>query len=72
MPFSIVIIGVGNEDFTELKDQLGGDKEHLIDKNGEHYFIPNYCINDPYFERQLDKKENCEEQNIQINITARS
>ena len=34
---------------------------HIIDKKGNHYIVPNYCINDPYFEKEFkydnDKKE---------------
>jgi hypothetical protein len=26
---------------------------HIVDKNNMHYIIPNYCINDPYFEKEL-------------------
>ena len=26
---------------------------HIVDKYGIHYIIPNYCINDPYFEKML-------------------
>ena len=26
---------------------------HIIDNHGNHYFVPNYCINDPYFEKEL-------------------
>ena len=33
LPFSIVIIGVGNEDFSEMIE-LDGDKTELVDKNG--------------------------------------
>ena len=25
---------------------------HIIDEEGNHYHIPNYCINDPYFEKE--------------------
>ncbi|MCQ2818365.1 MAG: hypothetical protein MJ252_13950 [archaeon] len=33
LPFSIVIVGVGDEDFSAM-DELDGDKEQLVDKNG--------------------------------------
>ena len=33
LPFSIVIIGVGNEDFSAMIE-LDGDKTELVDKNG--------------------------------------
>lgn len=26
---------------------------HIIDESGNHYHVPNYCINDPYFEKEL-------------------
>lgn len=34
--------------------------------DGTHYFVPNYCINDPYFEKKLEKKDNFEEQTLKI------
>ena len=30
---------------------------HIIGSNGEHYYVPNYCINDPYFEKELIEKD---------------
>ena len=30
---------------------------HIIGSNGEHYYVPNYCINDPYFEKELKLKD---------------
>ena len=30
---------------------------HIIDNNGGHYYVPNYCINDPYFEKELNEKD---------------
>lgn len=27
---------------------------HLVDSNHNHYYIPNFCINDPYFEKEFD------------------
>ena len=33
LPFSVIVIGVGNEDFTAMKE-LDADKTELIDKNG--------------------------------------
>ena len=34
---------------------------HIVDKKGYHYIVPNYCVNDPYFEKEYkvekDKKE---------------
>jgi hypothetical protein len=41
---------------------------HIIDSDGNHYHIPNYCINDPYFERQYKKKKNVEEKKVKIKL----
>ena len=41
---------------------------HIIDEKGNHYHIPNYCINDPYFERQYKKKKNVEEKKVKIKL----
>ena len=30
---------------------------HIIGPDGEHYYVPNYCINDPYFEKTLSSKD---------------
>ena len=30
---------------------------HIIGEEGEHYYVPNYCINDPYFEKSLSLKD---------------
>ena len=38
---------------------------HIIGSHGEHYFVPNYCINDPYFEKEL-KKEDVPEKKIKL------
>ena len=43
---------------------LYGCINHLIDKNGNKYDIPNYCINDPYFERDLNYSNNNKEEFI--------
>ena len=29
---------------------------HIVDQEGNHYHVPNYCVNDPFFERQYKKK----------------
>ena len=43
---------------------------HLIDEKGNHYYIPNYCINDPYFEKTILKEENTALENtLKIIIT---
>ena len=39
---------------------------HIIDQDGNHYHIPNYCINDPYFEKKFKEKKNIEEKKIKI------
>lgn len=39
---------------------------HLRDKNNKHYFIPNYCINDPYFEKSLVVDDEVKETLIQV------
>lgn len=31
--------------------------DNLIDKEGNEYKVPNYCINEPYFERELGKED---------------
>ena len=41
---------------------------HIIDKKGNHYIIPNYCINDPYFEKSFKVKENVEEKELKVNL----
>ena len=35
---------------------------HIIGNYGEHYYVPNYCINDPYFEKGLSLKEEVEKE----------
>ena len=44
---------------------VNGCINHLIDDKGNHYKIPNYCINEPYFERSLNEGE-IKENNINI------
>ena len=51
----------------ELKT-YDGCINHIIDKKGNHYFIPNYCINDPYFEREYKIDKNIEEKTIKIKL----
>ncbi len=41
---------------------------HITDKNGNHYIIPNYCINDPYFEREYKINKNIENKIIKIKL----
>ena len=40
-------------DEYELKT-AEGCINHIIDTKGNHYYIPNYCINDPFFEKSFD------------------
>lgn len=37
---------------------------HLIDDKGNHYKIPNYCINDPYYEKIKNEEDNLKEDRI--------
>lgn len=41
---------------------------HIIDTEGNHYFVPNYCINDPYFEKNLEAKDNVEEKPLKLKL----
>ena len=41
---------------------------HIVDKKGNHYIVPNYCINDPYFEKEFKIKENIEKKNLKVNL----
>ena len=41
---------------------------HIVDKNGIHYIIPNYCINDPYFEKEYKIDENIQKINLKLNL----
>ena len=53
---------------SELKLKTAyGCINHLIDDNGKHYFIPNFCINEPYFEKNFDVV-NKEEKTIEITL----
>ena len=54
-------------DDYELKT-FKGCINHIIDKKGNHYLIPNYCINDPYFERQYKVDSNIENKSIKIKL----
>ena len=54
-------------DDYELKT-YDGCINHIIDKKGNHYIIPNYCINDPYFEKQYKINNNIENKNIKIKL----
>ena len=54
------------EDY-ELK-LFNGCINHIIDKNGNHYIIPNYCINDPYFEKEYKIDNNIENKSLKIKL----
>ena len=41
---------------------------HIVDKKGNHYIVPNYCINDPYFEKEYKIKENIEKKDLKVNL----
>lgn len=41
---------------------------HIIDQSDNHYLIPNYCINDPYFEKELIVDEAVEEKQLRIKL----
>ena len=41
---------------------------HIVDKNGLHYIIPNYCINDPYFEKEYKIDENVQKVDLKLNL----
>ena len=38
---------------------------HLVDEEGEHYYIPNFCINEPYYEKDLNVGMNKAEEEIE-------
>ena len=41
---------------------------HIVDKNGVHYIVPNYCINDPYFEKEYKIDENIQKKELKLNL----
>lgn len=41
---------------------------HIIDTDGIHYFIPNYCINDPYFEKSFEDQDEIEEEILKLTL----
>ena len=45
---------------------VNGCINHLVDSKGNHYKIPNYCINDPYFEKIIVDEKNIKEEKIKI------
>ena len=40
---------------------VNGCINHLVDSKGNYYKIPNYCINDPYFEKIIVDENNVKE-----------
>ena len=45
---------------------FNGCINHIIDKKGNHYIVPNYCINDPYFEKEYKIKEDVEKKEVKL------
>ena len=41
---------------------------HIVDKNGNHYIVPNYCINDPYFEKEFKENANVKKVELKLNF----
>ena len=41
---------------------------HIVDKKGQHYIVPNYCINDPYFEKEYKIKDNVVKKKLKVNL----
>ena len=41
---------------------------HIIDRKGNHYFIPNYCINDTFFEKSFKIEDDIKQEDIVINV----
>ena len=41
---------------------------HIVDKKNNHYIVPNYCINEPYFEKEYKVEENITKKNLKIKI----
>ena len=40
---------------------------HIRDNAGKDYYIPNFCINDPYFEKKLEE-QNQDVKDINVRI----
>ena len=40
---------------------------HIIGNDGEHYYVPNYCVNDPYFEKEISLKD-VPEKKVKLNL----
>lgn len=41
---------------------------HIIDMEGVHYFIPNYCINDPYFEKSFEDQDEVKDETLNLTL----
>ena len=39
---------------------------HIVDEKGNHYYVPNFCINEPYFERDFILNKPIPEKEINI------
>lgn len=53
---------LGRYNFQVYKDCVN----HIIGSEGEHYYVPNYCINDPYFEKELSNDDQGVEKKINL------
>ena len=47
---------------------VNGCINHLIDSKGNEYRIPNYCINEPYFEKLYFDEKDIIEKKVKLNI----
>ena len=47
---------------------VNGCINHLIDSKGNEYIIPNYCINEPYFEKKTEDVNNIKEEKVNLKI----
>ena len=47
---------------------INGCINQCIDKDGNIYKVPNYCINDPYFELELLPQDDSHNEEIEINL----
>jgi hypothetical protein len=47
---------------------VNGCINYLEDSKGNFYKIPNYCINDPYFRKDVKDEQNVKEENINVSI----
>jgi hypothetical protein len=47
---------------------VDGCINHIVDDRGNDYYIPNYCINDPYFEKELSEEEANQKFDVEVTI----